>query len=1263
MTPPTLPARIGPYRILDRLGEGGMGVVYRGAHQADGTPVAIKTARLAEQNLPNLRAEIRALARLHDPGIVRILDSGAEGGLPWFAMEFIEGRTWQELNDDLWASRKGSTTTAPTDTQDLGSLGTPTTTLRLDVPDEAPTRPLQAVPAPEERPRVAGGRLVEVLTLAWKLCRPLGLLHGEGVVHRDLKPANVVVRPDGTPVLVDLGVISRFQGAASREKAEAGGSVVGTLTYIAPEQARGLRVDARADLYSFGAMLFESLSGRPPIESDTVQGMLQRVAHEPPPALSSRVVGAPPRLDALLARMLAKDPEERVGYADDVADELAAILTELGAPVERPASRGRGYLYRPRLVGRAPALAALQQRLKALSEGRGGLVFVAGESGVGKTFLASEVARQARARGTRVIVGECVPVGPGENSGAEFAGAPLHPLRPFFQTVADRCRFGGTEVTGALLGPAGAVLVPYEPALDRLPGAETWPTPPAVTPEVARARLLDATRDAVAAWTRREGALLLLLDDLQWADGTTLEWLSTLDRTWLDAHRVLILGTFRADEADATLRALADPSRRLDLPRLDAGEVRWMVSDMLGLSDPPERLVGAIARLSEGNPFLVAEYLRVAAAEGVLERRAGRWHLAPAHADRLPEPRSVQELVARRIEGIGAEGQAILEAAAAVGREFDAGLLRAVGGWDADALADVLRELEARAVVEPASDGALRFAHDRLRETCYGRIEPARRKALHRGIAEALEAREPRPGEARPWAVLARHWREAGEPAKAVDHLERAGAEARRTWSNREAIGAYTEAIELAEQSGLGIDADRRAAWERHLADASLGMGDVTGGTTHVGRALALLGQPPLPTGSAAGWALLGSIFARIAQGWMPGRFAIRDAAEASRAQLAAHLYNRLLEPLMINNQPLLGAYCGMRNINLAERVAPSPALARGYGMMAAILCISPLKGVALRWADRGMEVAERVGDRSALTYALNRGSTAYFVVGRWDVFIERFNRSLELARADGDRRWQEEARLGLSVAGAVRGRFAECIEHARLGVASAQDRGDGQVVTFCGTYLIAAAARLGLDAEAASTEALVMERSEDFIAGERLMVPAEAALAALLRGETQAARAAADRAFEAATATPPPVGYFLEHPLSDLAEVYLRLAERAIRDGTPDAGDLRSRLDRTVKVLEGYARMNPFGGVHAGLWRGAALRLEGKDGAAQKRIERAREQARTLGMVHAEGQALVELARLAAPADASRLREDAARCFEQAGAVRDRAAAVAPPA
>lgn len=860
----------------------------------------------------------------------------------------------------------------------------------------------------------------------------------------------------------------------------------------------------------------------------------------------------------------------------------------------------------------------------------------------------------------RVAVGECVPVGPGEDSGAELAGAPLHPLRPFFQAVADRCRFGGATVTQELLGEHGPVLAPYEPALDELPGAETQGPPAPVAPEVARARLLDAARETVGAWAAREGALMLLLDDLQWADGTTLEWLSTLDRRWFERRRVLVLGTFRADEADATLRALAAENTRLDLPRLDAGEVRYMVADMLGLSEPPSVLVDGIARVSEGNPFLVAEYLRVAAAEGVLERRGGRWELAPEAAGRLPEPRSVQELIARRLDGIGEQGLAILEAAAAIGREFDTGLLAAVGAWDADLLADVVRELGARAVVETAADGALRFAHDKLRETIYARIDPARRGALHRAIAQAIEERPVLRGESKPWSVLARHWREAGEPERAVGHLERAGEEARRTWSNREAVAAYSEALELSAK--LTIDPDPLAAWERHLADAFLGMGDVERGTTHVGRALTLIGHPPLPaTAGAQSLALLGTVATRVVQGWFPAAFRVGDAAAAARTQLAAHLYNRLLEPRMINNEPLLGAYCGMRNLNLADRIAPSAALARGYGMMAAILSISPLKGIALRWADRGMRVAEEIGDRSALTYALNRGGVAYFVVARWEVFLDRFRRSLELAGADEDHRWVEEALLGLAIAGAVRGRFAESVEHARAAVQSAQARGDDQVVTFAGAFWHSSAARMGLDSEAAAAEAATLTRSGSFTAAECLMLPAAAALAALSRGDRQACRQAADRALEAATASPPPVGYFLETPLADLCEVYLRLAERAARDGTPDAADLRARLESALKVLEGYARNQPFATAHAALWRGAALRLDGRAGPALKRLGAARELARKMDLWHAEGMAMAELARLRAGAEAEALRGEAAGCFERAGAARDRAAVQAP--
>ena len=236
--PTEAPERIGPFRVGDRLGQGSQGTVFRGRRAGSGDDVALKmVGGTAPSQLARFRREIHTLSQMRHPGVVRILDWGVQDGVPWYAMELLEGSS---LADRL---------------------------------AEAPA-PLP----PQSRLDIGHG-----------ICTALAHVHGEGIVHRDLKPANVMLRPDGTPVLVDFGVAGRFTGHGSREQMDVVGPIVGTVLYMAPEQIRGELVDARADLYALGCILYELVTGRPPFRSDDPRrGASPAPGGGPPTALFRR---------------------------------------------------------------------------------------------------------------------------------------------------------------------------------------------------------------------------------------------------------------------------------------------------------------------------------------------------------------------------------------------------------------------------------------------------------------------------------------------------------------------------------------------------------------------------------------------------------------------------------------------------------------------------------------------------------------------------------------------------------------------------------------------------------------------------------------------------------------------------------------------------------------------------------------------------------------------------------------------------------------
>lgn len=1242
---------IGPYEVVGTLGEGGMGVVYRGRHPDTGEQVALKTPKpTASFALHSVRAEIAALARIEHPGIVRILGHGSEGGLPWYAMELLEGQTWDDFNRDLWAPD-----VAYQPTIIRGSSAAET----VDAAITAQARPGHNLAS--SRPKAASGRLKEVLTLARRLCTSLSVLHGHGFVHRDLKPSNIFL-VGARPVVTDLGIASRFRGAVGREKLEQAGKLVGTLRYMAPEQARGLHVDARADLYSLGTVLFETITGRLPFRCESVNEWMRRVLNDTPPVPSELVDGCPPGVDELVMGLLAKRPRDRIGHADDVA----RLLELLGAePDDLPGIDTPAYLYRADMAGRGDDLLVLEEVIKKAREGEGGMIFIGGESGVGKTFLASEAAHFATAQHLEVIIGECLPLNVGGHTRVDVQGAPLHPLKPLLQTVADRARTSSEEVARRLLEKSRAALLSlYEPTLMAIPGVSG--TSVAELPsESARLRLMETLYDTLDALITEDGPLVLLIDDLQWADDLSLAFLDYLASEKVRSLALAIIGTYRSDEISAALAPVVERVEGLVLDRLDEQSVKRVVSDMLALPDPPDGFVHFLATQSEGNPFFVAEYLRLAVSEGLLERRGGRWRLgveddSPDAYAALPLPVSLLELVGQRLRGLSPGAKQTLEAASVLGREFDRELLQTLlteDGANESETGDAIKELVVRQVLD-VDLGDLRFVHDKLRESAYDALTRERRLELSHRAAVALEARAAGGGSNVDHGMLAQFWSEAEVWSKAIDALERAAESALRDFSTDQAIRTFQMLEEIREREAVDVGPMRRGRWSRGLADANFDRGRDLEGRRHVEDALVLVGQTRLPTTPfSQAMSMFREVGRFTVQAWLPFLFRVGPGMKRTRLAEAAYMYNRLVEPTFRDNQPLLAVFTNFRNVNLASRIPLTPALVRGYAMLANVAGVSPLQGVARKWAQRAVRLAEELGHESTLSYALARVCAYSITVGDFEGADTAARRGVEIARRMEDQRSLTEIHVTHAIGLGVQGRYQEQARNVAESLALTTARGDEQITGWLRCCLAENQVRTGRVPEAK----VLLASLDDWTKGPREQAEAAwahgvMALVSLGAGDDDRARTHADRAVMLMRESPP-FPFFVTPGLWALSEVYLDLLEARSDARGIETQSMLTQLQDLVTIFEKYAKMVRFARPYAHLARAGLMWRQEKSSAALSAWTKALELAKRHEMHHAIARAAYEIGRHQEGVDRDRHLALAAETYEHMGAVRELAA------
>ena len=771
----SVPDRIGPYRVLGAVGKGGMGAVYVGTLGDAERRVALKTVRVTQAALVlAIRREIRALSRLEHPGIVRIVDDGVDAGMPWYAMELLEGIT---LRDHMRQTYR--------DSPNLPSSAAPTE--RLDTTRRA--TPAGAVaPGPEVEVELGAAELGEILTIAARLCVPLAYLHGEGLVHRDLKPENVLLG-EGHPVIVDFGLASSFAGLEGRDELQLGGEVSGTVAYIAPEQASGDLVDARADIYALGCILYELLTGRPPFASaDPVAALTARLMGLPPPP-GSVARGVPAAVDALVMKLLATAPAERIGYAEDVERELVRLGAEAPATV---APLPRAYLYRAATVGRGGTIGLLERYVARLARGKGGIVFLGGESGAGKTRVAVELGTRAVRDGRSVLTAAC-PDPRGRGS------ALLSAFRPVLDAIADRCRERGAGETSRLLGSRRALLARFAPSIAELPGTSADQLD---EPVHGRMQLFAALLDTLKAIATRP--TVLVVDDGHWADELSAGFIeSLLDGGELDNVPLLLLVTYRTAETASSVVALAarGDATTLELARLDDRAVHRMVGEVLAVANPPSSLAEHLYGLSQGNPLFVAEYLRAAMDGGFLKRTSdGRWTLeeptSETALEQLRMPATIRGLVTRHIDGLGRSARHLLSLAAIVGREAATDILQAAYR-EGDAL-EPMHELVRRQAIESAG-GSVRFVHDQLREVVLERIPTEEVAGLHRAVAEALEGAGASRGDE--MGRLGHHWDVAGEPDRARSCYLAGARHAASAFAYGEAERLYRRHLDLAPEA------------------------------------------------------------------------------------------------------------------------------------------------------------------------------------------------------------------------------------------------------------------------------------------------------------------------------------------------------------------------------------------------------------------------------------------------------------------------------
>ncbi len=811
-------------------------------------------------------------------------------------------------------------------------------------------------------------------------------IHHLGIIHLDLKPSNILVSDHGQAKIMDFGVAVESHQVLNRQ-------IRGTLHYMAPEVLRQDRVDSRADLYALGMTLYETVTGAlPAYGKQPIEVIRLHLDGEirPPSAINPRV---PDALEQIIMRLLEKDPRHRFVSA---AALLQAVAQAAGKTA--PAGEllvGRGELFAAPLIGRKNEVGQLTTLISDARDGRGCGVIVAGAEGLGKSRIVRDATLRAQLDGARVFCGRC-PI----NRKTIYA--------PFFEifqqmVAAVNPHADVTEELRRLLRP---LVVPA-------PGEESAPA----HSQKYRLynRIVQSMQDMYGFLSAGEGSgspLIIVIEDLQWADPSTSELFSFLGGE-AKQNRLLVIGTLTADDASSDLMTWEQRAREGGFPvirvsTLNESMVREHLQSLLGYEDVSDEFVRWMLWESTGSPLNIRRIVDYLIAHGFLNWTANGWAVEMDRIRALRIPGGAASILMEKVEALDDTQRALLETAAVFGEVSEIDLLTKAAAAPAEQAFRILRDLIRNGLLDESSDGkSVTFPQIHLRDALYNTMTERRRGELHHRVGYVLEPLLEN-GSTQLLGQVAYHFARADEPEKGIRYAVEAGDLAFRTLAHEEATEFYRSALELMDLAGC--DEAHKAEVREKLADAYYRSNDFRGAMQayqYLLKSIQARARSEAPNGDLARvMKKIGKVLTK--RGEQDSALSYYNNARDIYEQLGetlevAELLNRMAWVYKDINDYVTAHETSERALALLE--GREPNIVSGYikNTLGSIEYALGNWQTSKELLMQAVEVGTKVGSEQLCKVASTNLGNTLWKLGDWTSALQYYKMNLELSEAEGD--------------------------------------------------------------------------------------------------------------------------------------------------------------------------------------------------------------------------------------------------------------------